>query len=563
MRPTGSHTAGATGGSDTALVCSAAAGAGQYVIVPQNTNGVPNAVVSITAPFTIEAWILTTNVATSGTIGNTRPIVCEGHNSVQGGANTSYTNALYGFSLAQYHNYFAFQVYNGSQIANNSADELDMKNLVVSNWYYVVATYDGTTETLYSNGVPVQSAAWAFAPDKVSPLLIGTGQEPSAYEASLEFGGSIDDVAIYNTALSQTRIQAHYAAVGTSYAATVLADNPTFYFRLDEPPYASTSYPSPSTYPVATNYGTLGAAANGLYQPGTTPGVAGPSYPGFGSTSAVAINGFYGAVDVGGGVLPAQLNPTGSQPLTVASWFRANPADARFQCIASHGNSSWRLPLNGQNNPNASSGSSADYDIEFNPGNGPEIGLTNLAAEVNNGFLCNDGNWHMAVGVSDGTNAYLYLDGALAKQTNGVGSLAGDSSLDALHRRQSTSQTVPNLTITAPAPSEYFDGGEIAPGNWPISQTRSIRLRIQQLYNAAGVPLTLVTQPQAATNNSGSAASMTVGVHGSAPIYQWYSSNVNSSVVAPVAGQTNANPPVQSRKPEQCGILLCDCHEFI
>jgi len=40
------------------------AGAGQYVVVPQTTNGVHNAAVTITAPFTIEAWVMTTNVAT-------------------------------------------------------------------------------------------------------------------------------------------------------------------------------------------------------------------------------------------------------------------------------------------------------------------------------------------------------------------------------------------------------------------------------------------------------------------------------------------------------------------
>ena len=530
------HTAGITGDGDMALVCSEVTGAGQYVIVPQATNGVHNAAVSITAPFTIETWIMTTNIATSGATANTRGIVCEGHNSVQGGASSSYTNALYGFTLSQYHNYFAFQVYNGMQAANNAAQELDLNNLTANQWYYVVATYDGTTEKLYSNSVLIASANAKFAPDTVSPLLIGTGTEPSAEDADLEFGGTIDDVAIYNTALSQDQISAHFAATGgTGYAATVLADNPTFYFRLDEPAFNSTNYPSPSTYPVATNYGTLGASANAAYMPGTAPGVAGPSYGGFGSNStAVAINGFYGAVDVGGGALPATLNPTGKQPQTVISWFQGNPVDARFQCIVSHGNTSWRLPLNGQNNPNSSSGSTADYDIEFNPGNGPEIGLTNLATQVKNGFLCNDGNWHMAVGVSDGTNAYLYLDGRLATQTNGVGSLAGTSQ-DAL-LGGNPSQTIPNYT-TAPN-LEYFDGqiAQVAYFTNALSASN-----IQQLYNAAGIPLTLVAQPQSVTNTAGSSASITVGVGGSAPIYQWYSTNVNTGVVTPVTGQTNAS----------------------
>lgn len=530
------HTAGTTGDGDTALQCSEVTGGGQYVVVPQTTNGVHNAMVTITAPFTIEAWVMTTNIATSGATANTRGIISEGHNSVQGGASSSYANALYGFTLGQYHNYFAFQIYNGLQIANNSAQELDLDNLAINKWYYVVATYDGTTEKLYSNSVMVASAVAKFAPDTVSPLLIGTGTEPSAEDADLEFGGGIDDVAIYNTALTQGQIAAHFAATnGAGYAATVLADNPTFYFRLDEPAFSSSSYPTPGTYPIATNYGTLGAPANAAYMPGTVPGVAGPSYSGFGPNStAVAINGFYGAVDVGAGALPAALNPTGKQAQSVVTWFQGNPVDARFQCIVSHGNTSWRLPLNGQNNPNSSAGSTADYDIEFNPGNGLEIGLTNLANEVTNGFLCNDGNWHMAVGVSDGTNAYLYLDGRLAIQTNNVGSLVGTNQ-DAL-LGGNPSQTIPNYT-TAPN-LEYFDG-QIAQVAYFTNALSAAN--IQQLYNVAGVPLTLVAQPQSVTNTAGSSALINFVLNGSAPNYQWYSTNVNTGVVTPVTGQTNAS----------------------
>ncbi|HTB85183.1 MAG TPA: DUF2341 domain-containing protein [Candidatus Sulfotelmatobacter sp.] len=525
--------AGPNVASDTALQCANLTSLGQYVVIPQNTNGLHNAAITITAPFSVEGWILTSNVATSGTATSTRGLVCEGHNSIQNGAAQNYTNSLYGFTLSQYHNYFTFQTYNGKQLAN--ATDIEINNLMANTWYYVVATYDGTTERIYSNSVLIASANYVFAPDKVSPLLIGTSTEPTSEDGSLNFGGNIDDVAIYNQALSQTQINTHYAAVGASYAATVQGDNPTFFFRLNEPAFAQSSYPSRSTYPVATNYGTLGSAANAAYMPGTAPGVAGPPYGGFGSYSnAVAINGVFGAVDVGGGLLPAQLNPTGTQPQTVVSWFQCNPADARFQGIVAHGNSSWRLALDGQNNPNSSAGSSADYDVEFNPGNNPEIGVSNLTTEVNGGFLVNDGNWHMAAGVSDGTNAYLYIDGRLAVQTGGVGSLAG-SGLDAM-LGGNPSQTIPNYDA---APNiEYFDG-QIAQvayfTNWLTASN------ILQLYNAAGIPLTIAAQPQSVTNAAGTSASISAVVSGSLPVYQWYSTNVNTSVVAPVTGQTNAS----------------------
>jgi hypothetical protein len=519
------HVPGATGDGDTALDCGNALGAGQYVVFPRVTNGVPNPAVTITAPFTIEAWVKTTNMAST-----LRPIVTEGRNSVQGGASHNYTNETYGFSLGQYSTYFYFQVYNANINGNNGVPELDVHNLASNVWYYVVVTYDGSVETIYTNGVEVTSASATYVPDPTSPLMIGSGTDVATDMGANEFSGAIDDVAIYSTALSQTQISTHYAAVGANYSTTVLGDSPSIYLRLDEP--AFNSYPSPSTYPVATNYGTIGAAANGLYQPGTTPGVAGPTYPGFGSNSAVAFNGFYGGVDIGGGLTPFQLNPLGLQPQTVTAWFQANPADARFQEIASRGDSSWRLAFNGYNgNP-----STAPFDVHFNPGNNPsDLGCTNISDVLANGAFVNDGNWHFAAGVSDGTNAYLYVDGALIKKTNVLTSLAG-TTLDALIGG-SPAHTTPSYNTGGTI--RYFDGQVAQVAYFTNALSAS---QIQQIYGVAGVPLTIWQQPATSTtNNSGSAATITVVVHGSSPVYQWYSTNVNTGVVSPVTGQTNAS----------------------
>lgn len=73
---------------------------------------------------------------------------------------------------------------------------------------HIVGTYDGTSTRLYVNGQfvagPVPYAlnvtlAWAYIGASNSPL-------------TNFITGDIDEVAIYNTALSPTRIQAHYAA---------------------------------------------------------------------------------------------------------------------------------------------------------------------------------------------------------------------------------------------------------------------------------------------------------------------------------------------------------------
>lgn len=517
------HGPGATGDGDTGMLCGQATGAGQYVVLPRATNGVANPATTITAPFTIEAWVMTTNL-TSGV----RPIVNQGRVSDQNPSIGAYGDLFYGFSLGQYQSYFYFQIYNGTANAN-AGPELDMHNLQANTWYHLAVTYDGTTETLYSNGVYVTSAASSFVPDPVAPLMIGSGTEPSQGSGAVEFGGAIDDVAIYNTALSQGQIQAHYAAVGSGYTNVILGDHPTIYYRLDEP--AFNSYPTPSTYPVAANYGTLGAAANGAYEPGTTPGVVGPDFAGMGSGAAVAFNGFYGAVDIGGGVTPTALNPIGNAPQSVIAWFQANPADARFQEIVSHGDTSWRLAFNGNNAPGSGS-STAPFDNHFNPGNNPELQFTNITDVTNNHFFCNDGNWHMVAGVSDGANAYMYIDGVLAKTTNGVGSLAG-SALDALIGG-SPAHTTPSYNS---ANIRYFDG-QIAQVSYFTNALSATQ--VQGLYNTAGVPLRIQQQPQSATFDAGSDATLTVFVSGSAPIYQWYSTNVNNGQVTKVTGQTNA-----------------------
>src|SRR5581483_7149005 len=226
----------------------------------------------------------------------------------------------------------------------------------------------------------------------------------------------------------------------------------------------------------------LGTAANGVYQPGTSPGVAGPPFPGFGASSkSVAINGWLGAVDVGGGHLPAELNPTGAVPLTVVSWFQGGPADStgRFQEIVGHGDKSYRLAL-GQNGG----------DNHFNPGPGPELQFTNALDLVTNGFALNDGKWHMAAGVSDGTNEYLYLDGVLAKSArvatgiNIVGStndllLGGDS----------------QYTIASPSSANtlrYFDGQVAQVACWTNALSAA---QIYQLCSAAGNAPTIASQP--------------------------------------------------------------------
>jgi hypothetical protein len=527
---------------DSSVGLLAQGGPGQYVIIPRTTNGVINSNLTLTPPFSIEAWV-NFGTVTSGLL----DIVSEGgFASVNyGGPNTN--DPFYGglglgwagVELATYQNYFFF-ICNGTN-GESKGHELDGPHtLTVGTWNQVVATFDGTTESLWINGVLegskniISADGYPFVADPSTPLMIGSGSEPSASYGN-GYKGTIDDVAIYNEVLPQSSIENHYetaygtnAEFGSDYPSSVLADSPTFYYRLnDNVSQVDGGYPS-NTFPVATNYGTV-AGADGLYQPGTTPGVAGPPYTGFGATSAsVAINGWFGAVDVGGGNLPAALNPTNTSPLTVVTWFRGNIADApgRFQEMVGHGDSSYRLAL-GQ----------VAAENHFNPGPGPELEFTSAAEIATNGWALNDGNWHMVAGVSDGTNDFLYLDGALALSgstptgINIVGNtndllLGGDS--EYTYATYGSANTIRN-----------FDGQIAHVAFWTNALNAA---EIQSLFNVAGVPASIRVQPVGATNIEGAAITITAKSGGSQPIsYQWYQETAGQTTFGPVAGQTNEN----------------------
>jgi hypothetical protein len=494
-----------------------------------------NANVTLAPPFTIEAWVLP-NATSSGTFG----IVAEGGSTVNyGGPNTN--NPFYGGGgtgyagvvVGQYNQFFLFDCFatNGTSKANELDSPTGGLGPVIGSWNHLVCTFDGTTEVMWINNViaksktvPANGAGVTFAPDLTTPLLIGTGPEVTAQsgEGGVAMRGVIDEVAIYNEILPSSSIANHYnAANSTSYPSVVLLDNPVLYFRFnDTQALTNAGYPS-STFPVATNYGTLGASANGVYQPGTTPGAAGPSYAGFGSNTAVALNGFFGAVDVGGGNLPSALNPVGKLPFTVVAWFQGNPADApsRYEDILGHGNNSYRLALGTTCGEN-----------RFNPYN-TELQFVNATDMITNHAAKNDGNWHMTAGVTDGTNAYLYLDGILYKSTNSITgiSIAG-SPTDVLLGGDSQNCYASYNTANT---DRTFDGQIAQVAMWNTNLTTA---QIQTLFNAAGVPPAIAGEPVGATNNQGASLTVTALVTGSQPItYQWYTN------ATAIAGQTNEN----------------------
>jgi hypothetical protein len=74
--------------------------------------------------------------------------------------------------------------------------------------YHVVGTYDGTTQRLYVNGAQVASTALTGAAS-----VTATNLDVGSWDGGSEFfNGTIDDVAVYGSALAAARVTAHYDA---------------------------------------------------------------------------------------------------------------------------------------------------------------------------------------------------------------------------------------------------------------------------------------------------------------------------------------------------------------
>ena len=83
------------------------------------------------------------------------------------------------------------------------ADAFGTSALPANTWSYLTETYDGTTLRLYVNGTQVASTAHTGAiATSTNPLQIGGD---SLYGQN--FAGLIDEVRVYNTALTATQIQ--------------------------------------------------------------------------------------------------------------------------------------------------------------------------------------------------------------------------------------------------------------------------------------------------------------------------------------------------------------------
>ncbi len=111
--------------------------------------------------------------------------------------------------------------------------------LEAGHWQHVAATWDGTNMRLYQDGEEVGSVAKGgtavATDDKVS---VGIGSQPlNAFNADpnhakLPFDGLIDDVVVYNRALSEAEIKQLASGVSPNLAVEPAGKLPTTWAQL-------------------------------------------------------------------------------------------------------------------------------------------------------------------------------------------------------------------------------------------------------------------------------------------------------------------------------------------
>jgi hypothetical protein len=122
-------------------------------------------------------------------------------------------------------NYFCFYTSTSAGSSGLQVRWLDMRTTIsfgTGAWNHIVVTYDGSDIRQYLNSVLVN--AGAYPPQSIgnaNPLLFGKGYAYPGYLVTTYFSGLIDELAIFNRALTPAEIQKIYnnSLTGNAYCA--------------------------------------------------------------------------------------------------------------------------------------------------------------------------------------------------------------------------------------------------------------------------------------------------------------------------------------------------------
>ena len=234
---------------------------------------------------------------------------------------------------------------------------------IAAGWHLVTATYDGAAARLYIDGAQVASETFTAPGNTNYPLYVGRYYGSNGYG----WNGALDEVRLYNRALTAAEVQAIYSGGG--------AQSLIGYWPFDEGSGAVAHDTSGSGHDGAITAAAwiAGDKNTALSFNGSTSSVV---------TSAIALAGAF----------------------TVSAWVNPSGGETAYGRIAeTQYNVGLYLGLN-------SSGSKYKWIVNSGLGATGNCGLPYGCAE---GGTVTSG-WHLVTGTFDGATARLYVDGTLA-----------------------------------------------------------------------------------------------------------------------------------------------------
>jgi hypothetical protein len=422
-------------------------------------------------------------------------------------------------------------------------------NATVGLWRHVVGVFDGTQTRIYVNGTNVANSTLTAATiaallqnSQSSFRMGGTPFNGSLSDYPLVSAGGVsgnrgidgwlDELAVYNYALTTNQCAAHFAAAATNtagYSAQILADNPVGYWPMND---AAQTAPNTNTYVTVANSGSVGSAANGKVVWGGLTAQSGSSNPGFGAgNNAVLLDGANGYVKI-----PSAAGLDFSGNITMMAWVKPQVKNF-FRDIIARG---W-------------DGNTAETFLRIARGtdlfgtgygitNHYEVGATDAAGTAYDSALAvmpegDIGNWVFIAGTYDGAAWRLYRNGQqVATKTSANGALIN---ADAWTIGAQANADIGGDFAVPGGISTFFGGSIDEPA---IFNTALSATDINNIYQAAQVKPVItrsLTTPTGYVKDTwpllfkGRSATLSVWAEGSPTLsYQWYSNGIPLGVTA-------------------------------
>jgi len=253
-------------------------------------------------------------------------------------------------------NYYPYISVSQIQIASTAGSSSWAKTVPTGEWVHIAITGDGTTATLYYNGVS-QGTATDRSPTISTIAAYAAGTE--------EIDGSLDDIRIFSSALTAAEVLQLYEGRPGWEPSVAPRQLPGTVLHLE----AATGERDQSYYGRNCTFNGTNIAADS-------------------SSDAFVFNGSDDYIDLGGAPLQ------GVDSFAVSLWLNPDSVSGN-----------WIGKYSGFANPGT--------DVQMMIRNATQLFVKNVAGSISqaNGAAITTGAWWHIVGVGDGTNITLYVNG--------------------------------------------------------------------------------------------------------------------------------------------------------